>query len=120
MSIQGKLDEINNIEIELKRLNAQAKSLRGRRKELQTEIAEYFKKKNLPGVRHQGKVILLEEKKVRKPKTETQRTQDALTVLQKYGIKNAQEVLEEILESRRGVPIKSSNIKFKNPKRNKK
>jgi hypothetical protein len=117
MSIQPQVNELNGIKAELKTLNARAKKLRARKKHLEAEIAAYIKSKDLPGVKHRGAEIRVEEKTKRAGKSNQQRDKDAMDVLAQYGIRHPDRVLQELMEARKGEEIPIDKLKMKLPKK---
>ena len=117
MSIQPQVNELNGIKAELKVLNARAKKLRERKKYLESEITAYIKSKELPGVKHQGAEIRIEEKTTRAGKSNKQRDIDAMNVLERYGIRHPDRVLQELMEARKGEEIPIDKLKVKPPKK---
>lgn len=118
MSIQGDLSELNGIEQELKSLRTRTKNLNKRKKEITARITEYIQTKDLPGVKHQGTAILLEEKTARARKPPKQRDQDAISVLEKYGIQDAETAFKELMEARKGDEVFVNKLKMKKYKNN--
>lgn len=117
MSIQPQVNELNGIKAELKAINAKAKRLRARKKVLEAEIAEFIKSKDLPGVKHHGTEIRVEEKTTRAGKSNKQRDLDAMDVLERYGIRHPDRVLQELMEARKGEEIAVNKLKMKQPKK---
>ena len=119
MSIQGKVNELNSIKNELTILSKRGKALRIKKKEIEKEINDYLEAKDQPGLKYQGTAIIRETKTVRKPKKKLDQKYDALDILEKYGISNAEEVLKELADSKRGSPEETSKLKIKSYKKNK-
>lgn len=113
MSIKADLDELNGIEHELKSLRARLKHLNSRKKMITERVKVYIRSKDLPGVKHQGMAILLEEKEGRAKKAPKQRNEDAMSVLERYGITDAETALKEIMEARKGEKIPVDKLKVK-------
>lgn len=113
MSIKADVQELKNIKEEIKSLNIRKKKLREREKMIESKISEYLKIKETPGVKFQGTAIMLEEKEARSTKKPKERDAEALVILEKNGIRNAEKVLSEILEARKGEKIVSQKIKMK-------
>ena len=119
MSIQTQVSELKAIEQDIKLTSQELKKLRLRKKELEKHISAYIKAKELPGVKHHGTVVLLEEKPAKAPKTKVEEQRDALRVLEQYGIHDSPEkVLEEILKARQGESIVVDKLKMKTYKHN--
>ena len=113
MSIQGDLVTLSGLEREIKTLNKRLKLLRKEKRECEARIATYIRAKELPGVKQRGTAVLLEEKTRRAPKTSKERDQDAREVLQRAGVHNADAVLQELLEARKGQAYLSDKLKTK-------
>ena len=112
MSIQPQVNELKSIEIELKSLSSKTKKLRARKKKLEEKIASYIRKNDLPGVKHQGVKVLVQEKTRRANKPSKQRDEDAIKILSEYGVRNPEIVLEQILEARKGEAILVDGLKM--------
>lgn len=113
MSIQGDLNELSGIEQELKSLRSRTKALNQRKKEITARVTAYIRSKDLPGVKHQGTAILLEEKTARAPKGKKQREKDAMGVLERHGIRNPEMVLQELMDARKGEELAVDKLKLK-------
>ena len=115
MSIQGELNEIYQINQEMKRLNVELKELRKRKKELEKAVSTYIKANELPGIKHNGTAILIDEKVTRAPRSIKDRDMDTLRVLKDSGISNPEEVWSKIQEARKGQEIIVDKLKIKKP-----
>lgn len=113
MSIQGDVIELQSINHEIKVLLARLRNLRKKAKDAEQRINSFLEQKGQPGVKFKGTAIIRETKPKRKPKKKADREADALYVLRKHGIDNPQNVLEELLEARRGSPEMHTRLKFK-------
>lgn len=113
MSIKSDVMELESIRAEIKSLSARRKKLKEKEKDVEARIKDYLHSKGQHGVKHHGTAIILEEKETRGPKKTKERTQDAICVLEKYGISNADQVLKEIMEARKGDPIPKSKLNIK-------
>lgn len=112
MSIKADVAELETIRMELKLVAEKRKKLKQRELAIQTRIAEYLKSKDQPGVKHQGTAIILEEKEKHSHKKAKERDADAIQVLEKHGIQDAEKVLKEIMEARKGEPILKESLKI--------
>lgn len=113
MSIKSDVTELESIKNELKRLNLQRKELLKKCKTVEKRIFDYLKAKDQPGLKHQGTAILLEQKEVRPAKKKKDINTCAITILEKYGIKNPEKALNEIIESRKSDPVKKEKLTIK-------
>ena len=119
MSIKADVTELEAIRSEIKALNEKKKKLKEKEKAVEARIAEYLKAKDQPGVKHHGTAIILEEKERPGPKKPKDRDSDAMQVLEKYGIKDTQKALKEIMEARKGDAVVKESLKIKKYKGNK-
>lgn len=113
MSIQGKVNELHSIQRELKTLRTRGADLRKRSKEIEQEIDDYLVAKDQPGLKYKGMAIIREDKTVRRAKKKIDARNDSIDVLEKYGVHGAEQVLEELLEARRGSPTIRNKLKIK-------
>lgn len=113
MSIQSYFNQLKSLQIELKRLNLLSKKVRKEMNETKKTIAEYLREKDQPGVKYHGEAIILQQKPKRVYKTKKDKDEDAIRILEKYGISNPREALEEILDSRKGEEVAVEDIKIK-------
>lgn len=116
-AIQNYINELKSLNIELKRLNKAAYLIRQRIKEVEKNVMEYLKEKEQPGVKYQDMAIVIENKTKRVNKSKKDIEEDSLRVLEEYGISNPKEVLNDILNARKGEEIENSKIKIKNIKK---
>jgi hypothetical protein len=111
MSLQTSIKELDDIKVELKRLNSKRSTLLRRKNELETLISKYIKDQNLPGLKYNGVAIIVEEKVAynRKPVKESE--DDSIKLLQQYGIHSPRRVLSELAEMRRGDETVKEKVK---------
>lgn len=117
MSIKKYIDELEQINIEIKRNFNRNKLLRKRSKELEKNIAEYLVSKNQPGIKYKDKAILLDNKPKIKRKTKKERENDAISYLKELGISTPKEVYLSLQNVQKGHPIDENTIKFKSIKK---
>ena len=115
--IQHKVNELNSVKNELKKLRIRSSELRSISNQLEQEIDQYLESKDQPGLKYKGTAIIRETKTKRRLKNKEQQKADAITVISKYGIDTPEKVLEEIMESRRGSPEEHKKLIFKNYKK---
>lgn len=96
MSIKSEVDELNDINIEIKRQVEILKKLREKKKTLETSIADYLNQKEIPGVKYNGDVILIERKNRVVNKSKKVREAGLLKLLKENGVQNVEEVAEKI------------------------
>ena len=113
MSIQGDVDLVTSLTKEIKLVRKRLKILNKQKKEAEARIKAYIRAKELPGIKHHGTAVIIEEKEHRAPKSTKQRDRDAQDVLKRYGIQNVDQVLNEIMEARKGEKYIGDKIKTK-------
>lgn len=119
MSIKSYVEELNSIELELKRLGLEAKKLREKKATVKKRIADFLSAKGQVGVKHHGKAYTINEKVKRKSKGNKLKDQDAKKVLEEWGIEEPEKLLEELLEARRGEKETISDLKTEKIRRKK-
>lgn len=113
MSIKGYVNELNQLNAEIKRLQARTRLLRQKSKKVEEHIVKYLQEKDQPGVKYKGTAIVMENKPKRLLKKTKEREEDALEVLRSHGVENADKVLKEIMEARKGDSVNTTKIKIK-------
>lgn len=113
MSIQTDVNELNNILIEIKRLNKTVAELRKRKKEIEGRITSFLQSKEQPGVKYKGMAIIAEDAKKVCYKSKKDKEQSGIETLKKYGIHNPDEVLKEVMSSMRGEELEMKKLKIK-------
>ena len=110
MSIKSKIDELDKIQNEIKRNNAFNKSLRTRVNELEEDISVYLHEKNEPGLKYNGKAIIIENKEKRDKKD---KKTDVVSLLEELGVNEADIVYDKILDVQKKAPFSERKIKLK-------
>ena len=115
MSIQSLVTELQFIKNEIKELTARARPLRKRAKDIECQIAEYLESKDQQGVKYKGMAIVIERKPKRMAKKKQDQEDDAMAILRDRGMdaEDAEKLLKDLLEARRGDPEEKAQIKFK-------
>ena len=113
MNIQASVNELQNLNIELKRIKNNASDLRKKIKIVETNIMEYLKEKQQPGVKYQNTAILIENKSKRTSKPKKDREEDALRILEECGISDSKNILDQILDARKGEEVEINKLKIK-------
>jgi hypothetical protein len=113
MSIQNEINELTQVNAEIKRLSLQLRTLRKRAKDIESNVIDFLQQKDQPGLKYQNKAIILETKEKRSTKKRSEQEADAINVLSKYDISEPDKVLKEILESRKGSSKEISKLKIK-------
>ena len=109
--IQADVYELKQINTEIKRLQNVIKDLRKRASTLETSIVNYLNEKEQKGLKFEGSALILENKIRRVSKSKQKAEDDCVRILRENGVNNPQEVLGQILESRKGEAIKHNKLK---------
>jgi hypothetical protein len=112
MSIKSDIQELEAIKHELKTLTIRRKALKEKEKAVETRITDYLRANEHPGVKHQGKAIMLQPTEKRITKKPKDRDMDAASVLRNYGIENPEKVLVELMEARKGEKTTLNKLKI--------
>jgi hypothetical protein len=112
MAIQGKIDELNSIKIELKSLRVRSKHLRSVCSNLENEIDEYLEQKDQQGIKYKGTAITRQTSSKRSSKNKTDIRTDGIRVLEKNGVDNPEKVYDEMMEARLGEEKYLTKLKF--------
>lgn len=113
MSIQGYLDELEEINKEIKANNARNKVLRARAKELHTNVQTYLANKDQPGIKYKGKAILLESKEKYKRKPKKEKELDSIAFLESIGVPNPKDTYSRILGLQKGESYHDQKLMIK-------
>lgn len=112
MSIKADAEELERYQLEIKNLQQKLKFYREKEKEIKERIDNYLMAKDLPGIKHHGTAIIVENKEARTRKKVKDQTVDAIAVLEKHGITNPNEVLQELIEARKGDLVPARKLKI--------
>jgi len=111
MSIQNYVNELKEINTEIKRLKGVTTNLKKRSMLIEKNIISYLNEKNIPGVKDKDTAIIIENKKKRINVSKKSAEQESIKILESHGIMNAKNVLNEILEARKGNNIEMQKVK---------
>lgn len=114
MDIKGNVTELQEIDIEIKRLSQSLKQLRERKKLLEKKIIAFLDSNDQPGVKYNNVALVIEEKNKCVRKKPDQKKQDCIDILKKYGLnKNADELMVELSFAMKGYSKKEKKIKMR-------
>jgi hypothetical protein len=112
MSIVNYVNELKNINLEIKRLTQQTTALRKRAKSIEQNIIEFLNEKEQHGVKFQDTAIVVETKPKWTYKGKKDKDEDSIRILEEHGISNPRDVLDELFKARKGDEIESKKIKI--------
>jgi hypothetical protein len=113
MSIKSYVDELEEIQNEIKRNNIKNAQLRQRIKELESNIKNYLDEKGQPGLKYKGKAIMIEEREVRPVKKKKDREQAMISLFEELGIPDPKEACLKFQDVQKGEKTGKTVIKFK-------
>ena len=102
MSLSSYMNQMKSLNTEIKRLSETLRTLRKNKNEIEKKIETLLKNKNLSQVRCNNNIITISDKNKRERKTKEQKTKDTIEILSKYGIRNTQNLVKEILDAQQG------------------
>jgi len=107
MSIKTDVEELTNLDLEIKRLNKEIQKLRKSKKDCENRILDYCQTHNHPGLSFDNIDIYVDVKQRYIPAKKS----DKIDVLKKYGINN--HVVNEILNELKGQSKDKASLKIK-------
>lgn len=113
MSIRSYVDEMEELQLEIKRNNATNRRLRQRVKELEANISDYLANKGQSGLKYNGKAIVVEDKEQRPARKKKDKEEKGLNFFEHLGVHNPQEAYSRFLETQRGSPVRKQKLKIK-------
>jgi len=111
-TLKNSVDELKNINSEIKRLKTSLAQLKGRSTVLEKNIIAYLNEKDIPGVKDKDTAVIIENKKKRVNVSRKNTESECLKILQSHGIENAEAVLKEISDARKGQCIPLQKVKL--------
>ena len=103
MSIKSDIEELNNIDAEIKRYLTNINKLRGAKKACEQRVTSYLKEKDLPGVKHQDTIIRLDTKPKNVVRNKESRNSAIYGILLEAGVPNPNNLLEKITSASKDV-----------------
>ena len=113
MSVSAQLNELEEINKELKLLNDSVKKLRNRKKIIEENISKYLENNKKPGFRYKGKTITIQTKETRIRRSKQDKEIIGKEILKNSGVDNSEKVYQQIINSMKGSPTQVNTIKIK-------
>ena len=113
MSIKSYVDELEKLNIEIKRNSERNKRLKKRVKELEKYISEYIVNKNQIGLKYNGSAILVEKKETRVRKKKKEKEESVLSLLKELGVSNPKNAYKLLQNAQKGNSVDTCKIKIK-------
>ena len=112
MSIKAYVEELEQIQTEIKYNNNRNKLLRVRGKELELNISDYINTKGQHGLKYKGQAILLENRDKRTIKNKKDKEASVISLLEELGISDPEGTYNRIIDVQRNDPIPEMKLKF--------
>lgn len=110
--ISSLVNELKILNTEIKNRSVELSKYRKRQSSVKDQILKYLEQENKPGLKHNGTVVITEDKESRQRKKKAEKAQDCINVLKHYGINNADKIYKELIEVQKGVKINKKNLKI--------
>lgn len=108
-NVREDLKELSKIYENLKKFSAEIKELRDRKKEIETNLIDYLQQTEEVGLRYESFIFFPKDKKIRKKLKKKEREENSIKVLEDYGVDQAKEAYEKLMEAMKGeeetVPV---------------
>jgi hypothetical protein len=95
-TIRADVEELTQIDVEIKRNLDALRKLREKKKTLEANIAAFLNQKDIPGVKCNGDIIMLQRKNKTVTKSKKTRDQALIDLLKTTGISNPEEIAKQI------------------------
>jgi hypothetical protein len=112
MSIQQDVIELQDLDNEMKRLRKQMRTLKEQKERCEKRILEYLDVNEQPGLKMNGTIIMAQDRRKRKYQRKSDKLARGEYILQKHGLFNSKEALDEVLEAMRGSPESKPTLKI--------
>jgi hypothetical protein len=113
MSIKAYVEELENIQYEIKRNNIKNSQHRKRIKELEANITDYLNEKGQLGLKYQGKAIILEQKELRPSKKKKDKEEALISFFQELGVSDPKATYSRFQDVQKQPPVGKTTIKVK-------
>jgi len=112
MPIQQDVIELKELDGEMKRLRKRLKTLKDQKDKCEKRILEYLNVNDQPGLKLNGTIVTMEDRRKRKYEKKTDKLARGEYILQKHGIYNSKEALEELMDAMRSSCESEHKIKI--------
>lgn len=106
MSVKEDYNRLLNITQELKRIQDRRKELYKTKTILENRITKFLKEKDLPGLKHEGSEIRLQQKNIKKNKPKNEMDSEIAKLLLTYGIDNSKKFIDEFKSITKDTVVK--------------
>lgn len=116
MEVQSVVSELSSIIKEEKNIRKNLAKLRARRKELETQVIEYLKTNDDPGLVFKGTAFSAQDLERRSRLSKIEKRENLVEILREEGIGDIDSVLAKIMSSMSGDPELVTKLVVKNLK----
>jgi len=116
-SVYGDLQEVVDLEGEIKRMSKHLKDLRIQKKEAEARIFEFLQEKDQVGFKYKDMVVTVSERKARQRRNLESKKEEILQVLRSARDPTSKQALEDILEATKGDTVTRNCIKVQKTKK---
>lgn len=113
MSAKNTIEEIKQLQLEIKRNNEINKNHRRHINELKESLAQYLESKGQAGLKYRGEAIVIEHRPRHLPKKKKEKENDVIKFLEELGVSDVNSAYQRLQNAQRGMPIDERKIKFK-------
>jgi hypothetical protein len=113
MTISGYINELNELNIEIKRLTIKIKELKLRANKINSIIQDTLIEKDLPGVKYKGNAYVLEKTTKNIPKKKSQIQTDYIELLENAGVENPHYIYNQLINLKKGDIKEINKLKIK-------
>lgn len=114
--IRQDLKELSNIIEESKRLLDNLNTMRERKKELEQRLIDYLQTTDEVGLKYESFIFIPKDRKIRKRLKKKERDEKAVQVLSDYGVDQAKEAYEKLMDAMKGEEEIISALKISEAK----
>ena len=112
MSIHDDVKNLEQLNIEIKRLRARLRILNNEKKECEERIMIFLDENDQPGVKYNGMTIVSTRKTKRRHIKKKEKIDNGEDILRKYGIRDSKRALEELMEAMRGEQEETNSLRI--------
>jgi hypothetical protein len=115
-AIRANMNELKSITTEMKKLQAQIKTLKDRKLQVESKLVEYLK--TLPddddtkGIKFRDMTVFLKERKTHQRVKKEDLNQNVYSILSNSGVKNPEEVYKKLKDSMKGKEERKPGLKI--------
>ena len=95
-SVKANIEELQQIEQEIKRYYAAINKLKAKKREIEKSVSCFIEEKQLPGVKHKDLVIRLNTKVKAVSLGKTRKNEDMIAILRASGVQNPEDVISKL------------------------